>query len=145
MLARKHLSGCQGGQKVLFSRNFKPGIVGLGIAPKEVFLGYSTHFVFLTIRLVPGSMVMVAIDMHRKRPITGEWIYGISFRILFRIFIYLFALFVCFSFFLFICLFSLLFQPLLLSLMLLLSSLLLLLLLVLSLPFVCVWLLLLLL
>ena len=62
----------------MFSRNVKPGMFGLGIAPKETFLAYSTQFVFLIIRLVPGNMVMVAIDLCRKSPITGEWIYGIT-------------------------------------------------------------------
>ena len=50
----------------------------LGIAPKETFLGYSTQFVFLRIRLLLENVVMVAIDMCRKNPITGEWIYGIT-------------------------------------------------------------------
>ena len=36
------------------------------------------QFVFLAIRLVPRNMVMVAIDMCRKSPINGEWIYGIT-------------------------------------------------------------------
>ena len=63
--------------KVLFSRNAKPGMFGLGIALKETFLAYSTQFVFFIIRLVPGNVVMVAIDMCRKSPITGEWIYGV--------------------------------------------------------------------
>ena len=76
MVAPKPLFGCWGGQKVLFSRNIKPGMFGLGIAAKEVFPGYSIRFVFLTIRLVPGSVVMIATDMHRKSPIIGEWIYG---------------------------------------------------------------------
>ena len=49
-----------------------------GIAPKEIFLAYSTQFVFLIIRLVPGNVVMVAIDMCWKSPTTGEWIYGIT-------------------------------------------------------------------
>ena len=53
---------------------------GLGIAPKEIFLAYSTQFVFSTIRLVPGNVVMVAIDMCGKSPITGEWIYGITWK-----------------------------------------------------------------
>ena len=56
----------------MFSRNVKPGMFGLGIAPKEIFLAYSTQFVFLTIRLVPGNVVMVAIDMWGKNPITGR-------------------------------------------------------------------------
>ena len=46
----------------------------LGIAPKETFLAYSTHFVFLTI------VVMVAINMCGKSPTTEEWIYGISWK-----------------------------------------------------------------
>ena len=45
---------------------------GLGIAPKENFLAYSTQFIFLIIRLVPGNVVMVAIDMCEKSPITVE-------------------------------------------------------------------------
>ena len=57
--------------KVLFSRNVKPWMFGLGIAPKETFLMYSTQFVFLIIRLVPGNVVLVAIDMCGKSPITG--------------------------------------------------------------------------
>ena len=51
----------------MFSRNIKPGILGLGIASKEIFLVYSTQFVFSTVRLVPGNVVMVAIDMCGKR------------------------------------------------------------------------------
>ena len=65
-VARKNLFGCREGQKVLFSRNVKPGMFRLGIALKEIFLAYSTHFVFLTIRLVLGSVVI------------GEWIYEIT-------------------------------------------------------------------
>ena len=64
--------------KVLFSRNVKPGIFGLSIAPKEIFLTYSTHFVFSTIRLVLGNMV--AFDMCGKSPITEEWLYGITWK-----------------------------------------------------------------
>ena len=52
----------------------------LGVAPKETFLVYSTHFVFLTIRLVPGNVVMVAINMCGKSLTTEEWIYGISWK-----------------------------------------------------------------
>ena len=62
----------------MFSRNVKPGMFGLGIASKETFLAYSTQFVFLVIRLVPGNLVIVAIDMCGESPITGEWIYGIT-------------------------------------------------------------------
>ena len=78
MVAPKPLFGCWGGQKVLFSGNIKPGMFGLGIAAKEVFLGYSTQCVFLAIRLVPGSVVMIATDMHRKSLTIWEWIYGIT-------------------------------------------------------------------
>ena len=49
--------------EVLFSRNIKPEMSGLGIAPKEIFLAYSTKFVFSTIRLVPGNVVIVSIGM----------------------------------------------------------------------------------
>ena len=58
----------------MFSRNVIFGMFGIAIAPKEIFLAYSTQYVFSTIRLVPGNMVMVAIDMWRKSPITGELI-----------------------------------------------------------------------
>ena len=52
----------------------------LDIAPKEIFLAYSTQFFFLTKKLVPGNVVMVAIDMCGKSPIMGEWIYGITWK-----------------------------------------------------------------
>ena len=52
----------------------------LGVAPKETFLAYSTHFVFLTIRLVPGNVAMVAMNMCGKSLTTEEWIYGISWK-----------------------------------------------------------------
>ena len=53
--------------KALFSRNVKPGMFGLGMVLKKNFLAYSTHFVFLTIGLVPGNMVMVANDKSHHR------------------------------------------------------------------------------
>ena len=62
----------------MLSGNVTPGIFGLGIVPKVIFLAYSTQFVFSTIRLVPGNVVIVAIDTSGKSPITGEWIYGIT-------------------------------------------------------------------
>ena len=155
--------------KALFSRNVKPGIFGLSIAPKEIFLVYTTQFVFLTIRLVPGNVVMVAIDMCGKSPITGEWIYGITWKhVYFNISVLFIAdttsilklvfpatncfllplLLLLLLLFLFICLFIYFFfltlQPLFLFLLSLLSSLLLLLLLVIVAFCVCVWLLLLL-
>ena len=52
----------------------KPGMFGLGMAPKENFLAYSTQFLFLIIRPVPGNVIMVAIYICGKSPITGEWI-----------------------------------------------------------------------
>ena len=67
-----------GERKVLFSKIAKPGMFGLGMTPKENFLAYSTQFIYLIIRLVPGNVVMVTIDMCGKSPITGEWIYGIT-------------------------------------------------------------------
>ena len=60
----------------MFSKNVKPGMFGLGIALKETLLAYLTQFIFLIIRLVLGNVVMVAIDMCGKSPITGEWIFG---------------------------------------------------------------------
>ena len=42
------------------------------MAPKEDLLAYSTEIIFLTMRLVPGNVVMVAIGMCGKSPITGE-------------------------------------------------------------------------
>ena len=51
---------------------------GLDIAPKENFFAYSTQFIFLIRRLEPGKVVMVAIDIGGKNPITGEWIYGVT-------------------------------------------------------------------
>ena len=61
----------------------------LGIASREIFLAYSTQFVFSTIRLVPVNVVIVAIDMWGKSPITGELIYGITWKhVYFNIFIF---------------------------------------------------------
>ena len=48
------------------------------MASKKGFLAYSTQFIFLIIRLVPGNVVMVAIDMCGKSTITRECIYGIT-------------------------------------------------------------------
>ena len=58
--------------KVLFSKNVKPGMFALGMAPNEKFLPYLTQSVFLTIRLVTGNVVMVTTDMCGKSPITRE-------------------------------------------------------------------------
>ena len=62
----------------MFSAIAKPGMFGLGMVLKDGFRTYSTQFIFFIIRLVPGNVVMVAIDMWGKSPITGEWIYGIT-------------------------------------------------------------------
>ena len=62
----------------MFSIIAELGMFGLGMVPKEVFLSYSTEFIFLIIRLVPGNVVMAAIDMCGKSPITWEWIHGIT-------------------------------------------------------------------
>ena len=60
----------------------------LGIVAKEIFLSYSTQFVFSTIRLVPRNVVMVVIDVCGKASITGEWIYGITWKyVYFNIFV----------------------------------------------------------
>ena len=70
-MARKHYSTVREG-KVLFITNAKPGMFGLGMGPKETFLVYSTQFIFLIIRIVPGNVVMVAIYIFGKRRITEE-------------------------------------------------------------------------
>ena len=67
-----------GEEKVLFNTVAKPGIFGLGMALKEGFLTYSTQFIFLIKRLVPGNEVVVVIDICGKSPITREWIYGVT-------------------------------------------------------------------
>ena len=84
--------------KVLFSTIAEPGMFRLGMVPKEVFLVYSTQFIFLIIRLVPGNVVMVAIDMCRKSPIMVEWIYGITWKyvLAFMFFVYLFVCLIIF-------------------------------------------------
>ena len=53
---------------------------GLGIVLKEIFIAYSTQFVFLAIRLAPGNVVTVALDMFGKSPITEEWMYGFTWK-----------------------------------------------------------------
>ena len=84
-----------GDGKVLFSTIAKPGMFGLGIVPKEDFFPYSTQFIFLIIRLVPGNVVMVATDMCGKSPITGEWIYGITWKHVLAFMFFVYYLFVC--------------------------------------------------
>ena len=60
--------------KVLFGTIAKPGMFGLDTALKD--FAYSTQFIILIIALVLGNVVMVAIDMCGKSPITEEWMYG---------------------------------------------------------------------
>ena len=67
-------------KKVLFSRISKPEMFGLGMAQKDNFLAYSTKFIFLITRLASANVVMVAIYMCGKSAITGEWIYGITWK-----------------------------------------------------------------
>ena len=83
-----------GKAKVLFSTIAKPGMFGLDISSKENFLAYSTQFIFLIIRFVPGNVVMVAIVMCAKSPMTGKWIYGITWKHVLH-FMYFFYLFIC--------------------------------------------------
>ena len=82
----------------MFSTIAEPGMFGLGMVPKEVFLAYSTQFFFLIIRLVPGNVVIVAPDMRGKSPITGKWIYGITLKhvLAFMFFVYLFVCLIIF-------------------------------------------------
>lgn len=63
---------------VLFRRDVKFGMFGLVIAPKENFLVYSTQFVFLIKRVVPGHVVVVAIDVCGKSPTAGKRICEIT-------------------------------------------------------------------
>ena len=49
------------------------GCLGQAMALKGNFIAYLTNFIFLVVRLLPGNMVMVAIDICGKSPITGEW------------------------------------------------------------------------
>ena len=65
-------------RKVLFSIIAQPRMFGLAMVPKEGFLAYSTQFIFLIVRLVPGNVILITIDMSGKSPIAEEWIYGIA-------------------------------------------------------------------
>ena len=68
--------------------------------PKEVFLVYSPQFIYLIIRLVPGNVVMVAIDICRKSRITGKWIYGITRKHVSAFMFFVYYLLVCLTIFL---------------------------------------------
>ena len=65
------LSG-RGRSSLAFARS---GMFGLGIALKEK-ISRLFNPVSIGIKLVPGNVVMVAINMYGKRPL-WEWIYGI--------------------------------------------------------------------
>ena len=64
-----------------FSQLQLPGISQLisFIESKENFRAYLTQFIYLT-RLAHRNMIMVAIDMHGKSPITRKWMYGIKWK-----------------------------------------------------------------
>ena len=66
-MALKHLFGSQGGREILLCTITKPGKFRPGMVRKEGFHAYSMQFIFLIIRLVPGNVVLVAIDMCGKR------------------------------------------------------------------------------
>ena len=83
-----------GERKVLFSTIAKPGMFGLDMVPKGGVLIYSTQFIFLIIRFVPGNVVTVTIDMCGKSPITGEWIYGITWKHVLAFMFFFYYLFV---------------------------------------------------
>ena len=82
----------------MFSTIAKPGMFGLGMVPKEVFLTYSTQFTLLR-RFLPGKVVMVAFAMCGKSPITGEWIYGITRKHVLPFMFFVYYLFVCLTIF----------------------------------------------
>ena len=63
----------RGKSRLAFARS---GMFGLGIALKEK-LSCPFNPVSVRIKLVPGNLVMVAIDMYGKSPL-WEWIYRIT-------------------------------------------------------------------
>ena len=80
----------------MFCTIVKTGIFGLGMASKEYFLANSTEFIFLIIRLVPGNVVMVTIDMYEKSQKRGRGYMKLRERkyyLLCFLFFYLFSLF----------------------------------------------------
>ena len=78
-MAREYLFGCRGRVRSCLAEMLNLGCWARHRA-KVDFFAYSTQFVFLRIRLVLGNVVTVAIDMCKKSPITGEWIYGITWK-----------------------------------------------------------------
>ena len=85
----------------LFSTIAKHRMFGLGMVPKEGFLAYSIQSIYLIKRFVPA--VMVANDMCGKSPITGEWIYGITWKDVLAFMFFVYYLFVCLMRFLHFC------------------------------------------
>ena len=74
----------------------EPVMFGLGIAPKENFVAYSTQFAILIIRLVPGNVVMVAIDTAERVPSQESGDMDLRETMYYYIFGYLFTyLFAC--------------------------------------------------
>ena len=74
MVAWKHLYSCRE-RKVLYSTIAKPVMFELAMMLKDNFFAYSTQFIFLIKRFVPGNVVMVAFDMGGMSPITEKQIY----------------------------------------------------------------------
>ena len=74
----------------MFSTIAKSGMFGLGMASKYNFLVYSTRFIFLIIRLVPGNVVMVAIDMCGKSLPRGSGYMELREKLHFMFLVYLF-------------------------------------------------------
>ena len=59
---------------------FKPGMFGLGLAPKEIFFAYSIQFVFLTISLYLETWSWSPLICVGKVSIMGEWISGTTWK-----------------------------------------------------------------
>ena len=56
----------------MFSRIAKPEMFGLAMAPKENFLAYSTQFIFLITRLVPGNLIWSPLTFAERAPSRGS-------------------------------------------------------------------------
>ena len=81
--------------KILFSTIAKPGRFGLAMVPKEGFLAYSTHLIFLIIRFVPGNHWYVL-----KEPYYEGVVYGITWSYVLAFMSFVYCLFVCLIIFL---------------------------------------------
>ena len=55
----------------MFNRNVEPEMFGQGMAPKKIFWPMQPSLSFLTVRLAPGNVVMVVVDICGNSPITG--------------------------------------------------------------------------